>query len=120
MYYGANAQTFEAAHILRRNMTQTEVILWSRLKNREEFRVKFRRQHPVGNFILDFYCHQFKLAIEIEGEIHNLPENIEKDKARMEELDRLGIRILVFTNHQVLNELDSVLSRIHNKLTSLQ
>jgi len=68
MFYGASKNTFEKASLLRSNMTETEKILWEKLGNRTVFKVKFRR-HPIGIFIVDFYCHELKLAIEIDGGI---------------------------------------------------
>lgn len=70
MFYGASRNIFEKASELRNNMTEAENLLWVELKNRKIFKVKFRRQHPIDIFIVDFYCHEFKLVIEIDGEIH--------------------------------------------------
>lgn len=70
MFYGAGRNTFERAKGLRKNMTKTEKILWKELKNRQIFKARFRRQHPIDIFVADFYCHENKLAIEIDGEIH--------------------------------------------------
>jgi very-short-patch-repair endonuclease len=70
MFYGADAETFRAAHILRKNLTLAEIILWRKLKDREIFSTKFRKQHPIGIFIVDFYCHEYKLVIEVDVEIH--------------------------------------------------
>ena len=71
MYYGADSNTLRAAHILRRCMTKAEAVLWKTLKDRKLFHTKFRRQHPINIFIVDFYCHEYKLVIEVDGEIHN-------------------------------------------------
>ena len=79
MFYAASRNTFEMAHALRKNMTDAEKILWKRLKDKRIFRVKFRRQHPVDIFVLDFYCHELKLAIEVDGEIHLSAEMREYD-----------------------------------------
>ena len=74
MFYGANPNIFEKASELRRNMTSAEKLLWAELKNRKIFKSRFRRQHPIDIFIVDFYCHQNKLAIEVDGEIHSEKE----------------------------------------------
>jgi very-short-patch-repair endonuclease len=66
MFYGADSKTFEAATILRKNMTLPELILWKKLRDKSLFKVKFRRQHPIDIFIVDFYCHKYKLVIEID------------------------------------------------------
>jgi very-short-patch-repair endonuclease len=69
-YFGASATTKALAAELRKNMTDAEKVLWQQLRNRKLGDLKFRRQHPVGIFILDFYCHEKKLAIEVDGGIH--------------------------------------------------
>jgi very-short-patch-repair endonuclease len=71
MYYGAKPETFEAARILRENMTLFEKLLWERLKLKQICGVRFRRQHPIDFFIADFYCHEARLVVEIDGEMHN-------------------------------------------------
>ena len=119
MFYGANAGTLRAAGILRRNMTKAELVLWDKLKDKKIFKSKFRRQHPVDIFIVDFYCHEYKLVIEIDGEIHNDEENKEYDIGREAELKKFGITVLRFTNDQVIYKLDEVILRIHGVLTEL-
>ena len=79
MFYGASPITFDKARLLRNNMTKAEQILWDKLKDRNVFKPRFRRQHPIGIFIVDFYCHEYKLAIEIDGEIHLKKEAKEYD-----------------------------------------
>jgi len=119
MFFGANRNIFEKAHELRRNMTEAENILWKELKNRRIFKVRFRRQHPIDIFIVDFYCHESKLVIEIDGEMHNIEENKEYDLGRTAELRKLGISVLRFTNDQVIYKLDEVIIRILKVLTEL-
>ncbi len=77
--------------------------------------MKFRRQHPVGNYIVDFYCDEAKLAIELDGGQHAMSS--EYDLERTEELQRKGIRVLQFWNNEVLGNLDGVLERIAEALT---
>jgi very-short-patch-repair endonuclease len=117
MFYGANSETFAAAHQLRRNMTLAEVILWQKLKNKNLFSVKFRRQHPINIFIVDFYNHEFKIVIEIDGEIHDEKRRIEYDLNRTSELEKYGLRILRFTNDEVIFHIDSVIQEIQTKIT---
>ena len=112
MFYGAEARTFEAARMLRKNMTLAELILWKKLRDRTIFKTKFRRQHPINFFIADFYAHEYKLVIEIDGEIHNNQEIIEYDSGRTAELEKLGIKVLRFSNDQVIYKMDSVINRI--------
>jgi very-short-patch-repair endonuclease len=116
MFYGANAGTLRTAGILRKNMTKAELVLWSKLKDRKKFRSKFRRQHPVYSFIVDFYCHEYKLVIEIDGDIHKNQENLEYDDGRTAVLNKFGITVLRFSNDQVIYELDDVLFSIHQAL----
>ena len=119
MFYGASRNTFDKAHELRRNMTEAETILWKELKNKGLPNVRFRRQHPIGLFIVDFYCHEFKLAIEIDGGIHFVKEVIEYDDGRSHDIEKLGIKILRFTNNQVFNDMNTVLKEISESVSSL-
>jgi very-short-patch-repair endonuclease len=119
MFYGADSQTFEAATILRKNMTLPELILWKKLKNKKLFNTKFRRQHPINIFIVDFYCHEYKLIIEVDGEIHNSDENREYDEGRAYELERYGLKIFRFTNDQVTFNIDFVVKQIQEVIAEL-
>ena len=100
----------EAAKRLRKNMTPAEMHLWSALKGKQLAGLKFRRQHPVGNFILDFYCPACKLVVEVDGEIHNY--QIDRDRARTSKLEEYGYKVLRFSNEQVSNRLPEVLAEI--------
>ncbi|MBK9390520.1 MAG: endonuclease domain-containing protein [Bacteroidetes bacterium] len=119
MYYGASISTIRTASILRKNTTLAEKVLWKKLRDRSRFTVKLRRQHPVGKFIVDFYCHELKLVIEIDGEIHNLKENLEYDILRQSQLENFGLKVIRFTNHEVIFGMDTVLSRISGIITKL-
>jgi len=112
MFYGAGSKTFEAASKLRKNMTLPELILWKRLKNKNLFKVKFRRQHPIDVFIADFYCHTCRLVIEVDGEIHYLADSAEYDLKRTAKLENFGITVLRFSNDDVVYNIDNVVSRI--------
>lgn len=90
------------------------------LRNRKLDDLKFRRQHPVDIFILDFYCHEKKLAIEVDGEIHNNEEQKEWDDSRTVELTELGIHILRFTNEEVVNSVSEVINSIKIFLNQLE
>jgi very-short-patch-repair endonuclease len=116
MYYGADSNTLRAAHILRRSMTKAEAVLWKRLKNKNLFSTKFRRQHPVYIFIVDFYCHEHKLVIEVDGEIHNDEKTSEYDLARTAALNKFGLKVVRFTNNQILYSLDSVIKKIQKDI----
>jgi very-short-patch-repair endonuclease len=71
MYFRAKSDILEAARILRKSMTLPEKLLWDKLKEKQIYGLRFRRQHPIEFFIADFYCHQIRLVVEIDGEIHN-------------------------------------------------
>jgi len=111
MFYGAKEETFEAARILRKNETLAEQRLWERLNNKQ-LGYKFRRQHPIWIFIADFYCHQLKHVIEVDGDIHLSPEQREYDIGREEEIEQFDIRIIRFTNEEVLGDIDKVIEQI--------
>ena len=100
------------ARLLRNKATDTERILWRHLRNRNLAGYKFRRQHPLDGYILDFYCPTAKLAIELDGSGHNYRAGQIRDRTRSESLVRKGIIMLRFWNHQVRQELDSVLQAI--------
>ena len=119
MFYGAGRNTFQKAHFLISKMTDAEMVLWSRLKNRNIFKVKFRRQHPVDIFVLDFYCHEIKLAIEVDGRIHLKKEIQEYDEGRSHDIEKSGIKMLRFTNEQILNNLNEVQTTILNTINDL-
>lgn len=119
MFYGAGRNTFQKAHFLRSKMTDAEMVLWSRLKNRNIFKVRFRRQHPVDIFVLDFYCHEIKLAIEVDGRIHLKREIQEYDEGRSHDIEKFGIKMLRFTNEQILNNLNEVQTTILNTINNL-
>jgi very-short-patch-repair endonuclease len=119
MFYGASRNTFEKAHELRMNMTKAEKKVWDELKNRNLFKVRFRRQHPVDIFVVDFYCHELKLAIEIDGNIHLEKEVSEYDEGRTHDIEKFGIKILRFTNDQVFNDTDGVINKILEVISSL-
>ena len=100
------------ARLLRKKATECERTLWRHLRNRNFDDYKFRRQHPIDPYILDFYCPPAKLAIELDGSGHGYQPRETRDRAREEFLAREGILVIRFWNHQVSEELDSVLQVI--------
>jgi very-short-patch-repair endonuclease len=100
------------ARYLRKHATDCERILWRRLRNRNFARYKFRRQHPIDPYVLDFYCPAVKLAVELDGSGHGYRLRKTRDQAREEFLARQEIAVVRFWNHQVREELDSVLQAI--------
>ena len=107
----------DVARKLRRNATPAEELLWKHLRNRRLHGLKFVRQHPFNRYIVDFYCAELKLIIEIEGGIHQMPDQVEYDRNRFEELGLRGLRILRFSNEEVLCNTKEVLDKI-NRLKS--
>jgi type I restriction enzyme M protein len=106
-------QLLENARELRKNQTEAEELLWQLLRNRQLNNLKFRRQHPLkAGFILDFYCAESKLGIEIDGGYHNEKEQREYDAERAKIIQEYGIRIIRFTNEQVLKNTEQVLNNI--------
>lgn len=115
MHHGATPSVFRNAAKLRASMTETECILWNYLKTKPQG-YKFRRQHPIAGYVLDFYCHKLKLSIEIDGGYHLKPEQIEKDIERTTYLKDIGISELRFTNDQVLNDFKGLIDYINSIL----
>jgi very-short-patch-repair endonuclease len=116
LFYGATIEIFMRAEILRKNMTEPEILLWERLNNNQLSGYKFRRQHPINQFIVDFYCHKLKLVIEIDGEIHNKDDVAERDRGREYMLQNFGLEIIRFTNEDVLSDIESVVQQIKQKI----
>ncbi|MBC8052560.1 MAG: imidazole glycerol phosphate synthase subunit HisF [Sphingobacteriaceae bacterium] len=115
MFQGASHIIFQNAERLRNNMTSAETLLWGYLKG-NQLGVRFRRQHPISNYIADFYCHKHKLIIELDGSIHLLPEVYKNDIERQHHLETLGIRVLRFSNEQIFINIHTVLTTIQAAL----
>ncbi len=109
---GTTPEIEQTARKLRKNLTAAEARLWAALKNRQLEGLRFRRQHPVGNFVLDFYCPACKLVVEVDGEIHDRQK--EYDAARTAKLAEYGYKVLRFSNQRVINELPQVLAEIRH------
>ena len=97
---------------LRKNLTPAEALLWKALKGKQLEGRKFRRQHSIGNYIVDFYCPAEKLAIELDGQPHFTLEGEEKDRRKTKFLNSVGIRVLHFENKLVWELPNMVLERI--------
>lgn len=106
------------ARDLRRDMTDAERLLWRHLRRRQVEGLKFRRQHPIGCFIVDFVCIEAALVIEVDGGQHG--ERQEQDAARTIWLNRQGYRVLRFWNNDVLDDIDAVRQAIWDELTGDQ
>ncbi|MDZ7757639.1 DUF559 domain-containing protein [Rhodohalobacter sp.] len=101
------------ARHLRKNQTEAEDVLWQLLRNKQLLDLKFRRQHPIEEgFILDFYCHEKKLAVELDGEYHNTDEQRASDEEREQFLNDIGVRVIRFSNEEVFKDTEAVLKEI--------
>ena len=97
-------------------MTDCEKLLWSKIRRKQLKGYKFYRQKIIGNYIVDFYSPKAKLVIELDGGQHFNNDNIEKDKERDRYLTSLGLKVLRFTDKEIINELTSVLEKIYENL----
>ncbi len=113
--YG-NRELLKRARELRNSMTKAEILLWSKIRSKHILGLKFRRQQPVLNYIVDFYCDSLKLIIEVDGYIHSLPEYNEYDKNRENILKNHGFRVLRFTNDEVEFEIELVMKKLYSYL----
>jgi very-short-patch-repair endonuclease len=110
MYFRAKPDIMEVARILRKNMNNYEKLIWEKLKGKQVCGLRFRRQHPINIFIADFYCHEVRLVVEIDGEIHDQQE--EYDDGRSAEMERFGIKVIRFTNDEVKKSIEKVINKI--------
>lgn len=101
-----------AARRLRRPLTDAEARVWERVRNRGFRGLKFRRQHPIGALVADFYCAELALILEVDGGIHLEPEQYARDRERELVLTALGLRVVRITNAQVMTDLDAALDRV--------
>lgn len=102
-----NPDLKQLARRLRKNMTLSEVLLWNELKNKSMLGIDFDRQRPIGNYIVDFYCKDLMLAIEIDGNTHFYRNNY--DDKRQKELEKSGVRFLRFEDIEVKKNMNNVL-----------
>ncbi len=110
------------AREMRHPQTTAETTLWNVLRNKSTG-YKFRRQHPIDMFIIDFYCAEAKLLIEIDGDSHFIPKQEEYDKARTEYLEDLGYKVIRFTNNDVryhiLAVADEIMQTVESRIAEL-
>lgn len=105
---------------LRREMTSAEAYLWAKLKENQLSGIKFRRQFGVANYIVDFYSPSLKLAIEVDGEVHNEPKVIKADAERQRKIESRGIKVVRYTNKQVIEDIESVLSDLRKHISAIK
>jgi len=111
---------FSMALQMRKNPTEAERVMWKILRKFpfiQDFH--FARQHPIEFYIADFYCHNLRLVIEVDGEIHTEKEIQSHDEGRTGELERFGIKVLRFTNNQILHDSDLVVEKINATINEL-
>ena len=115
MFYGASFLIFERAKALRNITTESENLLWNHIKGKQ-LGVKFRRQHPLSNYIADFYCHELRLIIELDGAVHNQADVIANDIERQKQLEELGLTVIRFTNNELYQNINQVLDKIKHTI----
>lgn len=118
MHLRAYSNLFGYARALRNNPTKAEEILWERLRGNQTG-YKFRRQHPMSNYVVDFYCHALKYVIEVDGSIHQEAMNQLEDENRDLNLIAMGCHIQRFTNEQVYGHIEDVMLEIHSRINDI-
>lgn len=113
-------RTIGFARNLRKSQTSAEDLLWSELRGRREDKLKFRRQHPVPPYILDFAERKLKLAIEVDGETHFSEAELSRDKKRTDDLNSKGWSVIRFYNGDVYEDVDAVVEAIWLKALELR
>jgi very-short-patch-repair endonuclease len=112
-FYPYNPKLKELARELRKNLTLGEVILWQKIRRRQ-LGYQFHRQIPISEFIVDFYCHELHLAIEVDGGSHDHPEVAVNDLQRQNEIEDFGIRFLRFEEKEIRKDIDAVVELIEH------
>ncbi|MEI6408662.1 MAG: endonuclease domain-containing protein [Bacteroidota bacterium] len=112
MFHHAPPKSFQYAEQNRESPTYAEAILWKALKDKRLGGFKFRRQHPIHKYILDFYCHAARLAVEVDGGYHQNVEQQDYDARRTADLLEIGVSVIRFTNEEVINDLGGVLAAV--------
>jgi very-short-patch-repair endonuclease len=120
LHGNSRPSTYENARYLRKVQTPAERRLWQALRNAKVCNVKFRRQHALADYIADFYCHQKKLVIEVDGGVHDNPEVTAADLVRTKNLNAIGVTVLRFKNEEIENNMSKVIATITNWIESIQ
>ena len=107
-----NPKLKEYAKELRNNSTKAEIILWMKLKGKQMYGYDFHRQKPIDNYILDFFCYELMLGVEVDGYSHEFLEVYNKDTIKEKRMKELGLSILRFTDEQVLKDMGNVIRAI--------
>ena len=107
-----DAQLLEFAKVMRSNAIDVESLMWQLLRNKRFMNLKFRRQHVIAPYIVDFYCHELGLVIELDGSQHGTDDAVEYDAERTQFLEALGLKVVRYWNHDVLGRTDMVLEHL--------
>ena len=107
-----NPKLTQLAKKLRNESTQTEIYLWLKLKGKQMYGYDFHRQKPIDNYILDFFCYDLMLGIEVDGYSHEILEVYNKDIVKEKRMNELGITILRFSDFEVLRDMENVIRAI--------
>jgi very-short-patch-repair endonuclease len=107
-----NPKLTQLARKLRNDSTETEIYLWLKLKGKQMYGYDFHRQKPIDNYILDFFCHELLLGIEVDGYSHEILEVYNKDLIKEKRMNELGITILRFSDFEVLRDMENVIRAI--------
>ncbi len=115
-----NPKLKELAKELRNNATKAEVFLWQKIKRKQFYGYDFHRQKPIDNYIVDFFCNELMLVIEIDGYSHQIVEVFEKDVVKEQKIRSLGISLLRFTDGQIYNDMENVLRAIESFIKAFE
>ncbi len=118
LFYGATPTIHQRARELRKRMTHAEKFLWEILRGKTLGGAKFRRQHPIYMYVVDFYCHSLKLVIELDGAVHDSEEASIYDQNRTLVLEEFGLKVIRFKNEEVKNEPAKVLTILQDVVSS--
>ena len=108
------------AKTMRTNSTEAESLMWQILRAKRFMNLKFRRQHVIALYIVDFYCHELGLVVELDGSQHGTDDGIEYDAERTQFLEALGLKVVRYWNHEVLGQTDMILEDLWEICFSLK
>jgi very-short-patch-repair endonuclease len=115
-----NPKLTQLARQLRKNSTSSEIRLWNALRNKQMLGFDFHRQKPIGNYIIDLFCNELMLAIELDGLTHSFPEVYERDLVKEASLKEIGITLLRFNDSKVMNDLPNVIRTIETTIEEIK
>ena len=115
-----DSQLLEFAKSMRHTATNAENLMWQLLRAKRFMNLKFRRQHVIQPYIVDFYCHEIGLVIELDGSQHGTDEAIEYDAERTKFLEALGLTVVRYWNHDVLRRTDAMLEDLWQRCSELK